>query len=560
MALTNIIKKGWKPAVIVVGSGLTYLSYLKDKKADIKVEKKKIESVRPVPKLEIDGLPETIPYLLVGGGTASHSAMRAIRGHDPKAKVLIVTDENHSPYMRPALSKELWFSEPEFSNKLMFKWWNGKEKSIFYEHDEFFIPIRDLDKRETGGVSLIKNIRVTRIDPDNRVAYLNNGQTIKYEKCLLAPGGVPKTIQVLQSAPQQVLDRVVYYRTADDFIKLEKISRTAKRITIVGGGFLGSELSCALGRRAQVDDSSKQIVQIFPEAGNLGKVLPEYLSLWTSERIKEEGVSVIPEVEIKSVDFSNNCVNLELTNGQKLTTDYLVVATGVEPDVELAKSSGLEIDEKTGGYLVNTELEARSNVWVAGDASSFYDVRLGRRRVEHHDHAVVSGRLAGQNMIGSGKPYVHQSMFWSDLGPEIAFEALGIIDSTLPTVAVFAKPSPPSLETNKQQNDAEKEETKDNDNNSKKIQNATTNNDQSKSSSDDTREPKERSQEKMRPPRPDDDYQRGVIFYLRDNRIVGIVLWNLFNRLSIARRLLREDKQFDDFNEVAKLFNVHSED
>ena len=48
----------------------------------------------------------------------------------------------------------------------------------------------------------------------------------------------------------------------------------------------------------------------------------------------------------------------------------------------------------------------------AGDAACFYDIKLGRRRVEHHDHAVVSGRLAGANMTGAGKPYWHQSMFW----------------------------------------------------------------------------------------------------------------------------------------------------
>lgn len=48
----------------------------------------------------------------------------------------------------------------------------------------------------------------------------------------------------------------------------------------------------------------------------------------------------------------------------------------------------------------------------AGDAACFYDVKLGRRRVEHHDHAVVSGRLAGENMAGGQKHYFHQSMFW----------------------------------------------------------------------------------------------------------------------------------------------------
>lgn len=52
---------------------------------------------------------------------------------------------------------------------------------------------------------------------------------------------------------------------------------------------------------------------------------------------------------------------------------------------------------------MNAELEARHDVFVAGDVSCFYDMKLGRRRVEHHDHAVVSGRLAGENMIGLRK-------------------------------------------------------------------------------------------------------------------------------------------------------------
>jgi programmed cell death 8 (apoptosis-inducing factor) len=83
----------------------------------------------------------------------------------------------------------------------------------------------------------------------------------------------------------------------------------------------------------------------------------------------------------------------------------------------------------------------------AGDCCSFYDIKLGRRRVEHHDHATVSGRLAGENMTGAAKPYHHQSMFWSDLGPEVGYEAIGIIDSSLPTVGVFAKGT--ALETPK---------------------------------------------------------------------------------------------------------------
>lgn len=77
----------------------------------------------------------------------------------------------------------------------------------------------------------------------------------------------------------------------------------------------------------------------------------------------------------------------------------------------------------------------------AGDCASFYDEKLGRRRIEHHDNAVVSGRLAGENMTGAAKTYTHQSMLWSDLGPDVGYEAIGIVNSSLPTFAVYAKPA-----------------------------------------------------------------------------------------------------------------------
>lgn len=489
------------------------------------------------PKL-IENLPEKVPYLLVGGGTASHSAMRAIRGHDPKAKVLIITDEDRSPYMRPALSKELWYSDRDQRRNLNFRWYNGKERSIFYEIDEFFIPIENLDNRPNGGVSLVKKVRLIKLDPEKKMAHFENGQVIGYDKCLLAPGGKPKTLPELEAAPAEVKERVVYFRTADDFLRLEKIAETAKTILIIGGGFLGSELTCALAHKPDNDKrpNGQKIIQIYPESGNLGKVLPDYLSEWVSDKVKSEGAQLIPSAEVRSVKMNNDkTVRVVLSNGETLDVDYIVCAVGLEPDVELAKSSNLEVDDRTGGYLVNSELEARTDVWVAGDASCFYDVKLGRRRVEHHDHAIHSGRQAGQNMIGAGKAYTHQSMFWSDLGSDISFEAVGIIDSSLPTVAVFAQPDPEGAkkaESSNEQTIDDQESDKD-----------------SKDSVDQAR----RSIYS-------DKYGRGVVFYLKDDVIVGVLLWNLFSRLSIARRILNEQRKYDDYSEVAKLFDIYLED
>jgi programmed cell death 8 (apoptosis-inducing factor) len=131
---------------------------------------------------------------------------------------------------------------------------------------------------------------------------------------------------------------------------------------------------------------------------------------------------------------------LTLNDGETLPVDFVVTCVGIEPNTEIGHASGLEVDDQFGGFLVNSEFMAKTNLWVAGDASCFYDPLLGRRRVEHHDHAVVSGRLAGENMAGAMKQYKHQSMIWSDLGPEIGFEAVGLVDSRLPTVGIFAKP------------------------------------------------------------------------------------------------------------------------
>ena len=65
-------------------------------------------------------------------------------------------------------------------------------------------------------------------------------------------GGKPKSLPSLSSAPQDVQEHVTLFRNIDDFRRLESVSRQVKSITIIGGGFLGSELACALGRRGKL--------------------------------------------------------------------------------------------------------------------------------------------------------------------------------------------------------------------------------------------------------------------------------------------------------------------
>lgn len=96
----------------------------------------------------------------------------------------------------------------------------------------------------------------------------------------------------------------------------------------------------------------------------MGKILPQFLSEWTTERVREEGVNVIPNTEVKSVDLVDNQVLLTTLDGKTILCDHVVVAVGSEPNVELAQESGLEVDTIHGGYLVNAELAARNHLYV----------------------------------------------------------------------------------------------------------------------------------------------------------------------------------------------------
>ncbi|EFA01621.1 apoptosis-inducing factor 1, mitochondrial isoform X1 [Tribolium castaneum] len=521
---------------------LYYVGYFEDKSKPKKIvaaKKKKTKRAPVKDPLHSKEIPNQVPYLLIGGGTASFAAFRAIKSADPTAKVLVVTNESFHPYMRPPLSKEMWFNEDEESvKKLIFKQWNGSERNLYYEPEDFYIKCQDLLKNENGGVAVARGYKVTRLDVVNRIAYLEDGYAIEYNKCLIATGATPKMLNVFEAAcaDPQIDEKVKVFRNIYDFEEVYDAFEESKSIAIIGGGFLGSELACALARKGK--RKKKTVYQVFREHGNMGKILPEYLSSWTTNKVKAEGVNVVNNNEVIGVKHEDGKLVLILSDGKMIRVDNVILAVGVEPNTELAQKSGLEVDPELGGFLVNTELMARSNLYIAGDCACFYDVKLGRRRVEHHDHAVVTGRLAGENMTGGIKPYLHQSMFWSDLGPDVGYEAIGIVDSSLPTVGVFAKASdkdtPKAVVTETGEGIRSKMEA------------------QEQKTGAETEHKEEKKDKK-------EDYGKGVIFYLRDDVVVGIVLWNVFNRMSIARQVLKDERKYDDLNEVAKLFNIHED-
>ena len=142
--------------------------------------------------------------------------------------------------------------------------------------------------------------------------------------------GKPKTLPQLESLPEDLQQHITLFRKIEDFKKLDSLSNQIKSITIFGGGFLGSELACALGFRGRSENQGLEVVQAYQEPGNMGKVLPDYLSEWTTDKVRSEGVTVMPNSRVESVlrgESSN--LSVKMRSGNVLNTDHMIVAVGI---------------------------------------------------------------------------------------------------------------------------------------------------------------------------------------------------------------------------------------
>lgn len=204
--------------------------------------------------------PRHVHFLLVGAGTASFAAMRAVRAARPEASVLLVGDETMPPYMRPPLSKEMW-REPELVADsesdlpaLSFRQWNGKRRPLLYEPLAFYTPVERLAECG-GGAANARGWRVVRLDVERHEAELRapgrDPVTLSYDKCLVATGLRPRRLEALRAAREA--GRSVAVRDARDAARLSRLVDAAdtRHVLLIGGGFLATELGAALADRRE---------------------------------------------------------------------------------------------------------------------------------------------------------------------------------------------------------------------------------------------------------------------------------------------------------------------
>ncbi|HSI98393.1 MAG TPA: FAD/NAD(P)-binding oxidoreductase, partial [Gaiellaceae bacterium] len=200
-------------------------------------------------------------YLVVGGGMTGDAACRGIRDHDSDGSIGLVTAEPHEPYARPPLSKALWKGKSEDSV------WRGTA---------------DL------GVEILAGRRIVSIDPGGHTAIDDTGTTHGFERLLLATGGLPRR---LPSAS----DEVIYFRTLDDYRRLHPLAGEGVRVTVIGGGFIGSEIAAALAT------SGCAVSIVFPESGVGARPFPAELASFVNDYYRSQGVDVFPEELVASV-------------------------------------------------------------------------------------------------------------------------------------------------------------------------------------------------------------------------------------------------------------------
>jgi NADPH-dependent 2,4-dienoyl-CoA reductase/sulfur reductase-like enzyme len=381
-------------------------------------------------------------YLIIGGGMTGDAAVDGIRDVDSAGFIGLITAEAHAPYNRPPLSKALW---------------KGKPVESIWRKDH------------NQGVTFHLGRTARNLDPHKMRVTDDQGTVYTFEKLLLATGSTPRRLPFGE-------EQIIYFRTLDDYQRLRGLCELGHRFAVIGGGFIGSEIAAALSMNA------KEVVVIFPGEAIGSHMFPPDLASFLNDFYRQKGVEVLARQVVAGIENRGSKSVLKIhgaqsNSEQQVTVDGVVAGIGVEPNVELAETAGVVVEN---GIRVDSSLRTNlPNIYAAGDVASFHNPALDKwLRVEHEVNANTMGDLAGRAMAGETVSYDYLPSFYSDLF-ELGYEAVGEVDARLEMVADWKVP-----------------------------------------------------------------YREGVVYYLRDGRVRGVLLWNVWDQVDAARRLIAEPGPF----------------
>jgi 3-phenylpropionate/trans-cinnamate dioxygenase ferredoxin reductase subunit len=330
--------------------------------------------------------------VIVGASLTGLRAAEALRDEGFTGSLTIIGDEVHEPYDRPPLSKQV------------LKGWVPAENTKLPR-------LREVDADWRLGIA------ATALDRANRRVVLANGDTVPYDRLLIATGVRSRG---WFNAEEAKLEGLYTLRTCDDAAELQAaLKARPQRVLIVGAGFIGSEMASVcreLGLQVTVAERSSA-----PLVGPLGGVIGDI----AAKMQRDAGVDLRTGVAVEELkgDAEGHVRQARLSDGTLLDVDVVVASLGSIRNVEWLEGAelasgfwGVACDAGCRAFDINGVVT--DNVFVAGDVARaphvLYEYQF--MAIEHVDAAVLGAQTAAHNMVNlemGRRPHLPLPQFWS---------------------------------------------------------------------------------------------------------------------------------------------------
>lgn len=346
--------------------------------------------------------------VIVGGGLAAARTAEQLRKSGYAEPVTLVSDEQHLPYDRPPLSKDVLHDSGRGIGDVTLK------------PAEFYVD---------NDIALRLGAAAQSLDTAAKTLTLVDGFVLDYDDLVIATGLEPKRIP---SFPDLAGIRVL--RSFDEAVALREHAASARRAVIIGAGFIGCEVAASL-RKLGVE-----VVLVEPQPAPLAGVLGEQIGELVARLHRAEGVDVRTGVGVAEVLGSTDpgaaaVTGVILTDGSELDADLVVVGIGSRPATDWLVGSGVTLDN--GVICDEVGRTSEPHVWALGDVASWRDPDGHQVRVEHWSNVADQARVMVPAMLGEEAPaLVVVPYFWSDqydvkiqcLGEPRAGDVVHIVD------------------------------------------------------------------------------------------------------------------------------------
>ncbi|MEU6698735.1 FAD-dependent oxidoreductase [Pseudonocardia sp. NPDC046786] len=320
--------------------------------------------------------------LVVGAGQAGAQLVASLRDAGETAPIVLIGAEPDPPYQRPPLSKGYLAGDVD-ADRLMLR------APAFY---------RDRD------VELVVDERITGLG--RTTATTGRGRELTFDRLALTVGARPRRLDV----PGSDLEGVHVLRDRADADGLRDALGRARRVVVIGGGFVGLEAAAGAGGL----DRSVTVVECAERL--MGRAVAPMISRFYRDAHERRGARVLLGAGVVALDGEHGRVRVvHLADGTDIAADLVLVGIGAAPRTELAEQLGISC---RGGVPVDRDARtAIDGVVAAGDCTMQPHPTVpaaAPRRVESVQNAVYQAKVAAAALTGGPRPAPEVPWFWSD--------------------------------------------------------------------------------------------------------------------------------------------------